>query len=84
MSHFTAVLKGSEILNSDLVIGTEFVLALAAPLHLGQGGRPQIFPVLLVDLVDLCIAQADEKYGSGSAGFGCLHAHAGPAVIESH
>jgi hypothetical protein len=59
-------------------------MVLAAPLHLGQSCRPQEFPVYMVDLVDLCIAQTDVKNGPGPAGFGCFHAHAASTMIEGH
>jgi len=53
-------LKGSKILDTDPAVGAEFIAVLAAPLNFGQGGRPQVFPVYVVDLVDLCVAQTDK------------------------
>jgi hypothetical protein len=83
-SPFNSGPQHSIVLDTDPVVGAEFIPAFTAPFHLGQGGRSQVFPATMVDLINRCIAQADVQNVSGFEGLGCLEAHAVSAVIERH
>ena len=55
-----------------------------APFHPAQGGRPQILPIVAINLIFRGIVQADKQHGSRFELLGRLQAHALFAVIEGH
>jgi hypothetical protein len=83
-SPFNSGPQHSIVLDTDPVVGAEFIPVFTAPFHLGQGGCAQMFLVALVDLIGRCIAQADVKNRTGFEGLGRLEAQAASAVIEGH